>query len=133
MLRELLLLQLIAVAVTLPVYQQSTTNENELTTSDPEIQTIFGPETESFAEPITGSIVEFTSNIPLEFISTQANQPTQTTAAKILLESIKTRGTDVLSISFVLEEKKKAKNPFPFYAYILFGLVPLFILFILCC
>ena len=133
MLRELLLLQLIAVAVTLPVYQQSTTNENELSTSDPEIQTILRPETESFAEPITGSIVEFTDNIPLQFISTQANQPTQTTAAKILLESIKTRGTDVLSISFVLEEKKKAKNPFPFYAYILFGLVPLFILFILCC
>ena len=133
MLRELLLLQLVAVAVTLPVYQQTATNKIELTTSDPEIQTIFGPETESFAEPITGSIVEFTSNIPLENISTQANQPTETRAAKVVLESIKTRGTDVLSISFVLAEKKKSKNPFPFYAYILFGLVPLFILFILCC
>ena len=133
MLRELLWLQVISVAVTLPVYKQSTTNENELTTSDPEIQTIFGPETESFAEPITRSIVEFNNNIPLEFISTTVNQPTKITAANIVLESIKTRGTDVLSESFVLEEKKKAKNPFPFYAYILFGLVPLFILFILCC
>ena len=133
MLRELLWLQLISVAVTLPVYKQSTTNEIELSTSDPEIQTIFGLETESFAEPITGSIVEFTINIPLESISTQANQPTKITTANIVLESIKTRGTDVLSQSFVLEEKKKAKNPFPFYAYILFGLIPLFILFILCC
>ena len=133
MLRELLWLQLISVAVTLPVYKQSTTNEIELSTSDPEIQTIFGLETESFAEPITRSIVEFNNNIQLEFISTQANQPTKITTANIVLGSIKTRGTDVLSKSFVLEEKKKAKNPFPFYAYILFGLVPLFILFILCC
>ena len=129
MLRELLWLPLMAVAMTLPVHQQATTNENDVISSTSNILTAAADETESFSEPIESNKNE----IALEPISTQANQPTIITAANIVLESIKTRGTDVLSESFVLEEKKKAKNPFPFYAYILFGLVPLFILFILCC
>ena len=129
MLRELLWLQLISVAVSLPAHQQATTNENDVISSTSNILTSAADETESFFEPIESNKNE----IALEPISTQANQPTKITAANIVLESIKTRGTDVLSESFVLEEKKKAKNPFPFYAYILFGLVPLFILFILCC
>ena len=129
MLRELLWLPLMAVAMTLPVHQQATTNENDVISSTSNILTAAADETESFSEPIESNKNE----IALEPISTQANQPTIITAANIVLESIKTRGTDVLSESFVLEEKKKAKNPFPFYAYILFVLVPLFILFILLC
>ena len=129
MLRELVWLQLIAVTMTLPVHQQSTTNENDVISSISNILTSAADETESFSEPIESNKNE----IALEPISTPANQPANITTANIVLGSMTTNGTDVLSENFVLKEKKKAKNPFPFYAYILFGLVPLFILFILLC
>lgn len=131
MLKEFMWLQVITVVVTLPVYQHATKLENELTSPDPEILTTVEHETESFFGLITDFNNESTKEIPLGPVLRQASQRTETTIMTTVPSDVETKGTDILNQRSVIEEKKKAKNPFPFYAYILFGLVPLFIIFIL--
>ena len=131
MLKEFMWLQVITVVVTLPVYQHATKLENELTSSDPEILTTVEHETESFLGLITDFNNESTKEIPLGPVLRQTSQRTETTIMTTVTSDVETKGTDILNQRSVIEEKKKAKNPFPFYAYILFGLVPLFIIFIL--
>ena len=123
MLKELFWLQVIRIAVALPVLQQTTKLENEVTSPGPEILTTGAQETESFNGLITDFNNDSTEETSLGPVLTQAT----------VLNEETTKRTDTLNHQSEIKEKKKAKNPFPFYAYILFGLVPMFILFILLC
>ena len=135
MLKELLWLQVITVAVTLPVHQQTTKLENETTSTGPEIVTTAEHETESFLGLITDFDNDSTKELLLGSVPTQASKRTQTTTTATILITVPyevtTKGIGTLNHHSEIKEKKNAKNPFPYYAYILFGLVPMFILFIL--
>ena len=131
MLKELLWLQVITVAVTLPVHQQTTKLENETTSTGPEIVTTAEHEAESFLGMITDFNNDSTKEISLGSVSTQASKRKQTTTLITVPNEMTTKRIGTLNHHSEIKEKKKTKNPFPFYAYILFGLVPMFIIFIL--
>ena len=131
MLKELMWLQVITVAVILPVHQQTTKLENETTSTGPEIVTTAEHETESFVGMITNFNNDSTKEISLGVVSTQASKQKQTTTLITVPTEVTTKRIGTLNHHSEIKEKKNAKNPFPYYAYILFGLVPMFILFIL--
>ena len=132
MLKELLWLKVITVAMTLPVHQQTTKLENEVTSPGPEILTTAGHELESFHGLITDFNNDSTKETSLGSVLTQANKRTKITRILATVPiDVTTKRKGTLNHQSEIKEKKKAKNSFPFYAYILFGLVPMFILFIL--
>ena len=126
MLRDLLYLEAIAIAIAVPVFQPATKYENIKVL---EVQPTVGSTTFRFLlteQPISESN-DINFGVTLE---EQANQRTNSTATSTQTTML-SNTTETLDTRYTIIAKKKAKNSFPFYAYILFALVPIFTVFIL--
>ena len=137
MLREFLYLQTIAVAMTIPVFQHETQSESIQTLKV--LPTLFGPTAEPKSYPLLQTeqpTLELNDNITMGVshevpISDRPNQRTNWTAANTAQTTVLGNTTGALNTRYIITAKKRAKNSFPFYAYILFALVPIFTVFIL--
>ena len=131
MLRELLNLQALTVALTLPAHQQTTKYADSATLPN---QPTPIPTTFPFTR--TGQSIpdlndNYTIGILFEPISRQVNEPAMARATNPDQNTALNNQTEALKTRHNITAKKTAKNSFPFYAYILFALVPVFTLFIL--
>ena len=136
MLREFLYLQTIAVAMTISVFQHETQSESTQTlevlptavaTAESKSYSLLQTEQPALDlnDNITGGVSHEVS------ISEHPNQRTNWTAANTAQTTELSNTTGALTTRYIITTKKRAKNSFPFYAYILFALVPIFTVFIL--
>ena len=132
MLREFLHLQTIAVAMTIPVFQHETQSESIQT-----LEVLPTAEAKSYPllqteQPTLESNDNITAGVSNEVpISEHPNQRTNWTATNAAQTTVLSNATEALNTRYIITAKKRAKNSFPFYAYILFALVPIFTVFIL--
>ena len=134
MLRELLNLQALTVALTIPAHQQTTKYADSATLPNQ-------PTPMPTTFPFTGTAQSipdlndlndnYTIGILFEPISRQVNEPAMARATNPDQNTGLNNQTEALKTRHNITAKKTAKNSFPFYAYILFALVPVFTLFIL--